>query len=114
LPTSSLPSALSLYRLSLDINPNTRYGPGFAGILEGYTDIAVNQKQGMRAARLFGIDAAIRESLGTPVYPCWSAEYEENIRQTCELIGSEAFLVAWGEGRGITQQQAIAYMRSTD
>ena len=78
-------------------------------ILECFAFIAGAQEQLSRAARLFGAAEALRENTHLPMAPYERPEYEQHLAAIREHLDSDAFSVAWAEGRRITMEQAIAY-----
>ncbi len=62
-----------------------------------------------RAARLHGAAEALREAIGAPLPLSERAGYERTVSDTRAALGEEAFAAAWGEGRAMTLEQAVAY-----
>jgi hypothetical protein len=82
--------------------------------LEVAAGLAVALGSGQRAARLFGADEALRETLGLGILPIWRDHYQRGVAAARALLGDAAFAAAWAEGRAMTLVQAIAYALSED
>jgi hypothetical protein len=80
-----------------------------AACLEGLAAVFHGQGQPERAARLFGVAAAVREALGAPLPPVDQADHERHIAGGRAALGEEAFEVIWNEGRAISMEEAVAY-----
>ena len=61
-----------------------------------------------QAARLFGAGEALRETLGFPVSPKDLAYVQPVIESLRKSLGDNAFAAAWGQGRSLSQPDAIA------
>jgi predicted ATPase len=71
--------------------------------------LAVARQVAKRAARLFGAAEALREALGSALYPVERPEHETFVIATRAALGDEVFAAAWAEGRALPLDQAIAY-----
>ena len=80
-----------------------------ADCLEGFAGLALAQEQPERAARLFGMDEAVRHSLDVALNPFDRPYYERNLAAAQAALGEEAFAKTWAEGRAMTQEQTLAY-----
>jgi predicted ATPase/transcriptional regulator with XRE-family HTH domain len=84
---------------------------GVAEALAGFAAVAAHRRTpgaAVRAARLWGAADAIHAAEGTPVWPADEAErarYEALARET---LGNEAFDAAYGDGRALSSEQAVA------
>jgi len=76
--------------------------------LEGFARIAVRTRQADRAARLFGAASRMRETVGAPLAPVNQASYDAAVADVRRLLGDEAYQAAWGAGRALSPDQAIA------
>jgi hypothetical protein len=77
---------------------------GVASCLESLASIAIVRQKPIRAARLFGAAAALRDALPA------TTDCDENDRQVALLrarLGEEAFAGAWAAGRAMTSNEAI-------
>ena len=62
-----------------------------------------------RAATLFGAAEALREAIGAPLPPSERAGYTRDVAAAREADPA-AFDAAWAEGRGMTLEQAVAFV----
>jgi hypothetical protein len=60
----------------------------------------------LRAARLWGAAAALREQIGAPMWPIDRPEYERRVAACHTALGDEAFEAAWQAGRALSWEQA--------
>jgi len=81
--------------------------------LEGLADVVAVQGESTWAARLWGCAEALRETMGTPIWPIERARYERTVAAARASLGEKAFAPAWAEGRGMTPEQALAAQGST-
>jgi non-specific serine/threonine protein kinase len=65
--------------------------------------------QSARAARLFAAAAALHQRVGAPPHPPWRAGHERYVASRRAALGEENFAAAWGEGRALSLDAAIAY-----
>ncbi len=77
--------------------------------LESLAYLAQIQGKPDRAAFLLGAAEALREGLGAPLPPVERTEYNQTVTAVRAALGEEAFQTAWGQGRSMTLEQAIAY-----
>lgn len=66
----------------------------------------------LRAARIFGAAAALRETLHTPVLPFLRDSYERGVTTLRAQLDEATFNAYWAEGRAMTLEQAVAYALS--
>jgi predicted ATPase/class 3 adenylate cyclase len=81
------------------------------GILEGlagFGALLAAQGQPRRAAILFGAVAALRATLGAPMWPAERVEYERHLAGVRAALGEGALQAALGEGHAFSLEQAIA------
>jgi predicted ATPase/transcriptional regulator with XRE-family HTH domain len=79
------------------------------GSLGGLATIAAIQEQPEYAARLFGVEEALRESLGMPLPPVDQEEYARHVAGVRDLMDESTFRRAWAEGRSMTIEEAVRY-----
>ena len=79
-----------------------------AECLEGLAASAVAAGQPLRAIRLLGAAAALREALGAPVPPVERPGHEATVQAARTALGEEAFLAAWAEGQALSVEQVVA------
>jgi predicted ATPase/DNA-binding CsgD family transcriptional regulator len=77
-----------------------------APALEGLASVAMGQDQPAWAARLWGAAEALRETIGTPIWPVERAAYERSVAAARTLLGERKFGAAWVEGRTMPLEQA--------
>ena len=65
------------------------------------------REQPLRAARLFGAAAALRESANFPLSPVMRADYERDLAVARTQLDVTTFAAAWAAGRALTLEQAI-------
>ncbi len=104
-----LTSARHLYRESLALLlEHHLFKEQIAAGLEGLAALESRQGASLCAARLWGSAEALREAIGTPMYPIYRAEYERVRALACAQAGKQAFTATWVEGRRMTPEQALA------
>ena len=62
-----------------------------------------------RAARLFGVVAALRETSGEVLSPAERSVQERHVAIARAQMDETAWQAAWAEGRAMPLEQAIAY-----
>jgi predicted ATPase/class 3 adenylate cyclase len=111
-----LERAAGLYRESLALFKET--GDKFVATecIEGLALIASAQGHYERAARLFGVDEAARETFGITMPRPEAGDQEHFWATIRERPEGTALAAAWAEGRAMTLEQAIEYalMAETD
>ncbi len=101
--------AVTLLSESLALRAGMGDRLGVAECLEGLAGVACVQHQEERATRLFGAAAVLRHTIGAPLPPVNRSEYQGYLDRAKAKIGTEAFTLAWTEGRAMTPEQAIGY-----
>ena len=81
---------------------------GIAACLESMAGVAGATGRPMRAVRLFGAAAAIRDRIGHPPYPEEQIEYARRWGEVRAQLDTETFAAAWAAGQAMTIEQAIA------
>jgi DNA-binding NarL/FixJ family response regulator len=71
--------------------------------------IANDQGQPLRAARLLGAAAALREAAGASVSPLDRAGHQHELAAVRAAIGTDQFAAAWDEGQAMPAEAAIDY-----
>src|SRR5579871_6357003 len=82
---------------------------GVASCLVKSAKVAMAQGQPERAARLLGTAAALREAVGTIIWPAELAAYEHDVARVRAALGEDRFSTAWAAGEAMDLQQAISY-----
>jgi predicted ATPase/DNA-binding NarL/FixJ family response regulator len=71
--------------------------------------IANDQGQPLRAARLLGAAAALREAAGASVSPLDRAGHQHELAAARAAISTEHFVTAWEEGQAMSPEAAVDY-----
>ncbi len=77
--------------------------------LGGLAAVAAMQGRWQAAARLFGADEALRQSMGPRMMPHFGWEVEHALKAIGPAVKEAPWLAAWAEGRALTVEQAMAY-----
>jgi hypothetical protein len=80
--------------------------------LRGLASVAAEQGRAERAARLFGAEHLVRESIGLVFPPGKRVAHERTVAATHAAVGGEAFTAAWAKGEAMTTEQAVEYALS--
>ena len=72
----------------------------------------MHTEQPWRAARLFGVAEALRESVGASVDPPDRAERDETIEALRQALSEAEFNAAWTVGRGMPLEEAVSYAKA--
>ncbi len=75
--------------------------------LEALASVEARQGALRQAVRLWGASHALREAIGTPMYPVHRVGYEYALTDVCVQLGEQTFRTAWDEGRLMTPQQVV-------
>src|SRR5207244_2742490 len=86
-------------------------GRGFdAACLEQLASIAAEQRQTIRATRLYAAATALREAISAPqLEPKLREERDSDLAALRTALSEQAFAAAWADGRAMTFAQAVAY-----
>jgi predicted ATPase/class 3 adenylate cyclase len=76
--------------------------------LEGWAIVVAAQRERAWAVRLWGAAESLRERCGVPLTPLERIDYEPAVAAARTQLGTEAFEVAWTEGRSMTLDQVLA------
>ena len=101
--------AIALLKESLGHYQTLRAAWGICIILDMMAVIAAECGQSERAARLFGAEQALRDTIGSTKNIAWRAEHERSLASVRSVLGEEAFAALWAEGHVMTREQVIAY-----
>jgi predicted ATPase/DNA-binding XRE family transcriptional regulator len=77
------------------------------GCIEGLAGVAAVSGRPLEAARLFGLAAAQRESLGAPLLAGDRSRYESTLAAAREQLDDEAWTTAWAEGQASSPAQLL-------
>jgi non-specific serine/threonine protein kinase len=102
--------AQTYYREGLRIKTEMKVRDrGVAQTLCSLAQVAAEQGHMERAARLLGIQAALREATSTPVEPMEQPMMDAQVTTARDALGAEAFAVAWEAGHSMAWEAAVAY-----
>jgi hypothetical protein len=76
-------------------------------LLEGFSGLATELRQHLRAVRLGGAAEALREAQGAPLHPAFGRLTERRLAISREALGAEAASAAWAAGRSLPMEQAL-------
>jgi len=62
----------------------------------------------VRAARLLGAAARLRDEIGAPLLPVTRSDNERDVERVRTALGEGAFAAAWGEGQALSRERAIS------
>ncbi|MDQ6662174.1 MAG: LuxR C-terminal-related transcriptional regulator, partial [Chloroflexota bacterium] len=91
--------------LLLEFNVYKEY---VAATLEALAFVEARQGALRQAVRLWGAAHALREAIGTPMYPVHRVVYEHVLAHVRARLGERTFRTVWAEGRLMTPEQAVA------
>ena len=100
-------AAAAAYRESLTLRSQLGDRAGIAAMFERLA--GVSEAAPERAARLLGMAAALRESIGAPLSAAASADLDQFVTGLGRTLSPEALRAAMSEGRRATLQAAIAF-----
>jgi predicted ATPase/DNA-binding CsgD family transcriptional regulator len=100
--------ALALFAESLSLFASLGDRRMAALALEGVAGLAGRWLQPERAARLFGVAAAVQEASGLPVEPAFRDAHLRDVAAVRAALGEDAFSAAWEAGAVLPLEQAIA------
>jgi hypothetical protein len=81
---------------------------GIAFSLGGLAAVVAALGSSLRAARIWGAEARLREEIGSPLPPNDRSDYDRRVAAARAALGDHAaFDHAWQEGRALTLEQAI-------
>jgi non-specific serine/threonine protein kinase len=103
-----LAAAAAHYTESLTLWWEEGFHPGLVEALSGIATIAVAQAQPVRAAKLFGAAAAIREAIGLPAWLPERTLYDHALDRLRGALSESALAAAWAAGRTLTLAQTVA------
>jgi predicted ATPase/class 3 adenylate cyclase len=80
---------------------------GIAISLGGLAALVGMQGQPVRAVRLLGAAAALREAIGVPLPPFLRPDQQRGIAALRTGLGEEIFAAVWAQGQALTLEQAV-------
>jgi predicted ATPase/DNA-binding NarL/FixJ family response regulator len=75
--------------------------------LEAVGSLLTDTGRREEAARTFGLAAALREALGTPLIAAIAPQHERSVRELRRLLGSQALTMLMDEGRSLTVEGVV-------
>ncbi|MDQ2827502.1 MAG: tetratricopeptide repeat protein [Chloroflexota bacterium] len=102
----ALEQARALYSESLILLRRIGDKRAMADCLEGVAGVAAAQAQPLRAARLFGAAAGLREAIGAPLPPGKQSAYGQDTATVSGALG-DGTAAAWAAGRAVPLDRAI-------
>jgi len=109
--------AETLFEEGIKLSQEMRDQANLAYFLEGLAVIVGVRGETGRSARLFGAYTSLLEEVGASVYNYYKPDrslYERTWERVRSRLGEEAFDAAWGEGREMTFEQAVAFALERD
>jgi predicted ATPase/class 3 adenylate cyclase len=101
------PKARANLRESLRISRELHEKVDVAFVLESCALLAASGSEPLRAFKLAGAAASVRETVGAPAVPRWSAMVEASLQPVRAAVGPDLADIAWGEGRLLSLERAI-------
>jgi len=65
-----------------------------------------------QAARLFGAEERLRETMGVSIPPIYRPGYDRCVVLARAALGEESFAAEWTQGRAMTLQHAVEFALS--
>jgi predicted ATPase/DNA-binding NarL/FixJ family response regulator len=75
--------------------------------LEAVASLLIDTGRPEEAARTFGLAAALREALGTPLIAAIATQHERSIQELRRLLGWQALAALLDEGRSLTVERVL-------
>jgi DNA-binding CsgD family transcriptional regulator len=102
------PAARSIHLESLAIRKEIDHKLGMAISVAGLGEVAVESGQPRLGARLLGASDALREAVGVFMEADDLIAYDRAVASARAHLGEEGFAAAWGEGKALTLDEAVA------
>lgn len=102
-----LEKAEAVYRETIVEWKRLGHRAAIAHQLECFAEIALRRQHYVRAARLFGAAAALREKIGISMTAPEKIEYEKEISSLQSSLEPAAFRTTWTDGQGLNMDEAI-------
>ncbi len=94
-------------RESLEISSQLHEKVDVAFVLESCAMLAASGSNPIRAFRLAGAAASVRETVGAPAAPRWNAMVETGLQHVRAAVGADVAETAWAEGHALSLEMAI-------
>jgi non-specific serine/threonine protein kinase len=102
------PAAAARYQDGLALSIELGYQPGQIWCLAGLVGVSSAQGDVVQAAHLGGAVDSWATATGYRLMPAEQAVYEQGLAGARDALGEQAFTAAYGEGRSMSLDQAIA------
>jgi hypothetical protein len=79
-----------------------------AECVEGLASVSALQGRRAHAVRLYSAAAALRDSIGAPLWPLEHATQSVALDELRRALGRSAYEEAWAEGRRLTLDDAVS------
>jgi predicted ATPase/DNA-binding CsgD family transcriptional regulator len=76
--------------------------------IENLADAAGALGRGELSARLYGMAEGLQERLGTPMWPTYRTEYEQEVGRVRALLDPGTMEAAWQAGRALSDEEMVA------
>jgi tetratricopeptide (TPR) repeat protein len=100
--------AKEFFKESLTLHQELGNKHGITESLVGLAGVAANQEP-VRAARLLGSSAALREALGRSMWPVEQLAFEHNLSVIKAQLDDATWQAAWNEGQAMSMERAIRF-----
>ncbi|MGH2599929.1 MAG: tetratricopeptide repeat protein, partial [Dehalococcoidia bacterium] len=108
LDQGALDEAMTQYRETLPLARDLQNRQQVALCLQGMASVAVARGDAVRAARLSGAAAALREAIGLQLPAASRARLDKVAADACAALGEATFTAAWAAGQVLSLDQAVA------
>lgn len=105
---SDIERARGLFVESLILQQEAGNKQGIIECLTGMAGLELANEELERAAMIFGATEALLDALGAPLAPADRMVREKDLEELQKLMDPKVHSNAWGKGRAMTQEQAIA------
>ncbi len=99
--------AATYFKESLSLFRDIGDKKGVAECLMGLAGLICAQGHPHQAARLFGAAEALREAVGSVLWPANRLEYQRNLAALRAQLDEDSLAAAWADGRTMTMERAI-------
>ncbi|MBX3010788.1 MAG: tetratricopeptide repeat protein [Caldilineaceae bacterium] len=105
-------AAPSLLAESLRLNRELGDQTAIAYLMEDYAGLAAAQDQPVRAMRLAGFAAALRQTVGAPLPPTEQERVDRMLAPARRVLAADAIAMAWATGASLALPAAVEYALS--
>lgn len=108
------PRARARYREGLPIAQALGYQTAIAFYLGGLAEVAVGLEQLPRAVQLWGMEEALRLTIGVPLEPDDQEIYHRRVAMVRAQLDAAEFTQLWERGRALSVERAVEYALTDD